>query len=177
MATKKILNLELLEINYFSRHIAKYLTMPMPQKLILFVLPIAFVYLLHALPLLYALKLLLTKTPTTYITNLWPIAIALVILGRLVSHLYLLQIQKSKKTSFNHFVVDGIFKYSRNPGLLGLYISFSGFLILQPHTIFIICYLIYLIHMHFKIIMEEDYLSNKYGKKYAIYKQNTKRYL
>lgn len=177
VATRKILRPNTDDFNYFSDNIKAVLNWSYSKKFIVFVLPMVFIYLLHVLPAYFIYDLYFNDSHLSSTTSAFYIGIVLVVLGRIVSHLYLLSIQKIKSKSFDGFVVSGLFKFSRNPGLLGLYISFLGFLIIHPSVVFMICFIIYIVHMHFKIRMEEDYLVNKNQEDYKTYLQKTKRYL
>lgn len=177
VSTKQLLNPKPSSTNYFSEHIKKYFNWSLPKKILVFVVPLVFIYILHALP---AYVLYQTHFNDTVLTNTYfsfYIGIFLVIIGRLISHFYLISIRKIKEKSFEGFIESGLFKYSRNPGLIGLFISFLGLLIIQPSIFFLICFIIYIVHMHFKIKMEEDYLINKHGEEYKLYLQKTRRYL
>nr|WP_321236192.1 methyltransferase [uncultured Psychroserpens sp.] len=177
VSTKKILNPSISHLEQFSERIKKRLNWPLPIKIILFVVPMIFIYMLHLLPAYLLYDLTFNAGDLQCIYYLCFIGIGLVLFGRIISHLYLLSIKKIKAKSYEGFVTNGLFKYSRNPGLLGLYISFLGFYLIQPSILFLICYSIYIVHMHFKIIMEEDYLTNIHGEDYKLYLQKTRRYL
>lgn len=177
VSTKRILFSNPSNTEQFSEDIKKRFHWPLSLKLVVYVVPMLFIYILHLLPayLLYDLMVNTSELSCTY--YLCVIGIGLVLFGRIISHMYLLSIKKIKAKSYEGFVTHGLFKYSRNPGLLGLYISFMGFFLIQPSILFLLCYVIYIIHMHFKIRMEEDYLTNKYHEDYNRYLQKTKRYL
>jgi len=177
VATKKILNPKLADSDYFSEHTKKLLNWPLPKKILMFVLPMAFIYVLHGFPLFFLYDIILNDAILTNVHLIIYAGILLVIIGRVISHFYLINIKKIKAKSFEGFIISGLFKFSRNPGLLGLYISFLGFLIIRPSISFLICFLIYITHMHFKIKMEEGYLINKHGEDYKLYLQKTRRYL
>lgn len=177
VSTKKILKPDQSIIDHFSENIKNLLSWSLSIKLLVFVVPMIFIYILHLLPayILYDLIFNEEQLQSTY-WICW-MGIVLVIFGRIISHIYLNDIKKIKTKAFTGFITSGLFKFSRNPGLLGLYISFLGFYALKPSTLFLICYVIYIIHMHFKIMMEENYLTNKHGEDYKEYLKTTKRYL
>jgi len=83
---------------------------------------------------------------------------------------------KQEGASF-HLHTTNKFGVIRNPGLVGLYIFMLGLWLLLPSIYFLVGILIYMAHMHFKVLMEEDFLSNHYGVAYRQYFQKTKRYL
>lgn len=174
--TKKIMNTKYADTSYFSESVQAYFKWSMAKKSIVFLLPQVFIYILHFYPLYLGYHWLMNGISDQN-TMQGIIGIILVLFGRLISHLYLFEINKLKKRAFQGFVNKGVFKWSRNPGLIGLYISFLGFILINPSLFIILCYVIYIIHMHFKIIMEEDYLTHKHEKVYLEYIKKTKRYL
>jgi len=176
VTTKKILNSNFVEKEYFSKSIRKYLDWPMSKKILVFVLPMLFIYVLHLLPAFLLVEMFYSDAFSIKVSNVGYLGIALVITGRIISHLYLNAIQKIKNERQEGFVNNGIFKFSRNPGLLGLYISFLGFIVIKSLLLFIICFVVYVFYMHFKVKMEEDYLNNKHGEDYDGYLKKTRRY-
>ncbi len=174
--TKKIMNAKHADTSYFSEAFQAYFKWSLAKKSIVFVLPLVFIYILHLYPLYLVYHWVINRVAIDNI-NLIVVGISLVFLGRLISHLYLFEINKLKKMAFQGFVNEGIFKWSRNPGLIGLYLSFLGFILIKPSLFIILCYVIYFIHMHFKILMEEDYLRHKHEEVYVEYIKKTKRYL
>jgi len=176
VTTKNILNSNFVEIEYFSKSIREFLAWPMSKKILVFVIPMIFIYVLHVLPAYLLIEIFYYEAFAIKMSILGYLGIALVVVGRIISHLYLNAIQKIKKETQEGFVNNGIFKLSRNPGLLGLYISFLGFIVIKPMPLFIICFVVYVFYMHFKVKMEEDYLNNKHGDEYNGYLQKTRRY-
>ena len=136
-----------------------------------------FIYVLHVLPLYYLFDITSNAAYFNSPSLTIYLGFFLVVFGRIVSHLYLIDINKIRSKTFDGFVVNGLYQYSRNPGLIGLYISFLGFFLLKPNLLFLGCLVVYLIHMHFKIKLEEDYLLNKHGKDYQTYLEKTRCYL
>jgi protein-S-isoprenylcysteine O-methyltransferase Ste14 len=70
----------------------------------------------------------------------------------------------------------GLFSRMRNPGLVGLYIFIFGIWISIPSIYFLLGILFYIGYMHFKVLMEEDFLTNRYGSSYNEYISKTRRY-
>ncbi|WP_461587959.1 methyltransferase family protein [Winogradskyella sp.] len=176
VVTKRILRPNAEDVSGFSQHKARIFRWSFVTKLVVFVIPLVFIYLLHLLPAFLLYELSFNKVSIT--SNLMVIAgLFLVIFGRIFSHIYLSKINAIKANMLTDFISTGIFKYSRNPGLIGLYISFLGFFMIKPSILYSICFVIYIIHMHFKILLEEDYLMNLHGDKYLSYKKKIRRYL
>ena len=101
------------------------------------------------------------------------------ILGRVITFLSVIQIRKinSSKNQQTFLHQKGWFKWSRNPGLLGMYIFIFGIWLLFSHPVFLAGILFYIGYMHFKVLLEEDYLREKFGAEYQTYLNQTKRYL
>ena len=107
------------------------------------------------------------------------VGILLVIFGRLITFLSIIQIRKINRSSNQQKFLHqkGWFKWSRNPGLLGMYMFIFGVWCFFSHPLFLVGILFYMTYMHFKILLEEDYLIEKFGKTYQEYLKQTKRYL
>lgn len=83
-------------------------------------------------------------------------------------------IPEKKETSL---ILDGIFRYSRNPAFVGFDLLYLGILIAFPnawHACFVAA-AIYVFHL--QILCEEDYLINTFGEEYIQYKNRVRRYL
>ncbi|MEM6483827.1 MAG: methyltransferase [Pseudomonadota bacterium] len=72
---------------------------------------------------------------------------------------------------------DGLFQYSRNPGLLGMYLFALGILLLQSSAVFALGLCHYMWHMHRRVLMEEGYLRDRFGTAYTDYLGRTRRYV
>jgi len=177
VSTKEIFNLKNGAVDNFSETIKRYLTWSPLKKVLVFVLPLLFVYILHFAPAYFLYDIINNNVFPSNSIILSGLSIFLIVLGRVVSHLYLFAIYKIKTKAYEGFVNEGVFKFSRNPGLIGLYLSFLGFVIMKPSAFLLFCYLVYILHMHFKIKMEENYLTNKHGEEYSSYLEKTRRYL
>ncbi|NIP55071.1 MAG: hypothetical protein GWN81_21495 [Phycisphaerae bacterium] len=70
----------------------------------------------------------------------------------------------------------GIFSFSRNPGLVGMFLFVAGMWLLLPSPTYGAGILFYVVYMNFKVEMEEDFLANKHGEAYEKYRLQTKRY-
>ncbi len=102
------------------------------------------------------------------------IGLALAMTGRVisVSGAYILH-----KSNLEFLVTDSMFKWSRNPISLGLFITFFGLILVIPHFLIIIGYIVFVLNINFKISIEEKFLQRKYGKKYHDYIRSTPKYL
>lgn len=80
-------------------------------------------------------------------------------------------------SNLKFLVSDSVFRWSRNPISLGLFITFLGLLLLYPHYVMIIGYLVFVLNINYKISIEERFLQQKYGKIYHDYIRSTPKYL
>jgi len=118
-------------------------------------------------------------TPVDYIEI---IALVFLIIGTIVLLLSTFKLNKDLvfglSSSENHQLqTKGIYSISRHPFYLGfIFILFSSCL-LNPHYLNILAFLgAWIIH-HFIMIMEEQFLSTRYGDEYSQYKKRVNRYL
>ena len=98
--------------------------------------------------------------------------------GRFMALFSVLQIRKANPQTNNEFSLKtaGWFSFSRNPILIGMYITYIGWLILFPNWVMTIGFIIYFTNMHFRILLEEDFLSEKFGDQFRNYLKQTRRY-
>ena len=103
----------------------------------------------------------------------------LVLIGRVITFSSVLNIRKNNQQKGNSFELKkkGLFNLSRNPGLIGMYLMIIGFFIIFPNFLFLLGILFYLGYMHFKVLLEEDFLKNHFGSPYIEYKNRTNRYI
>jgi len=81
------------------------------------------------------------------------------------------------KSNLKFMVTHSMFKWSRNPISLGLFITFFGLLLVIPHFLMIIGYIVFVLNINYKISIEEKFLQRKYGKTYHDYIRSTPKYL
>lgn len=78
-------------------------------------------------------------------------------------------------------VTTGIHRYSRNPGYVGwtlviLGMTFIGWSSSVWSVIFLIYFLLTIPYFHWTVLLEEDFLVNKYGDSFQEYLDSTARY-
>ncbi len=165
---------------FYSKKFRALFQLPKFKKIIVFVLPLVLIYITFFFPLFHfwwqadSSYLLFLPTDVSYM-----LGIALILLGRWVTFSSVLTIREENRQEGNSFKLhtDSLFARTRNPGLVGMYFFFAGLWACIPSWIFLLGILVYIAHMHFKVLMEEDFLHNKYGKPYRHYFMNTKRYI
>jgi protein-S-isoprenylcysteine O-methyltransferase Ste14 len=79
-------------------------------------------------------------------------------------------------------VTTGIHRYSRNPGYVGWSLVIFGMTLIGWSSsfwsiIFLIYFILTILYFHWTVLMEEEFLLNKYGDSYQTYLNNTSRYL
>lgn len=75
------------------------------------------------------------------------------------------------------FVAKGIYKISRNPMYLGLYLTFAGCMLYSLNAFCISLSLVVTIIHHIITIAEEKQLTDIYGEAYKLYCKKVRRYL
>jgi protein-S-isoprenylcysteine O-methyltransferase Ste14 len=105
-------------------------------------------------------------------------AIALIAAGRLLAVCAALRIRRQNAQRGDSFRLHtgGVFRSSRNPGLVGMYLLVVGLWLALPSATLALGVLIYIAYMDFKVRMEEDFLANKFGRDYDDYRSKTARY-
>jgi protein-S-isoprenylcysteine O-methyltransferase Ste14 len=149
------------------------------KKVMLLAIPMVIIQFYFLVPFLYFYaddnSLLLTK-PFFFLEL---IGVLLVILGRVITFGSMLYIRKENKQKENSFKLHtkGIFHYSRNPGLDGMFVFFIGFGLIFPTLMSWIGLLFYFIYMLFRVRIEEEFLKEFFQQEYAAYCLKTKRFL
>jgi protein-S-isoprenylcysteine O-methyltransferase Ste14 len=150
------------------------------KSLALFV-PTAISVGLYILPLLFVFypeskvwfKVISTGKSLQYVG--WSVIFA----GRFLALFSVVQIRKANSQTNSEFSLKtgGWFSFSRNPILIGMYITYIGFIILFPNWVMAIGFIIYFANMHFRILLEEDFLQQKFGNQFTAYLKQTRRYI
>lgn len=71
----------------------------------------------------------------------------------------------------------GLFSFTRNPILIGMYLTFIGLWFLYPTWVMGLGFLILVGNMHFRVLLEEEFLSWRFGVPYQQFVAKTRRYL
>jgi protein-S-isoprenylcysteine O-methyltransferase Ste14 len=154
-----------------------------PRALKLFVLgvPLLIVYALYAYPLValwlgrdsLADYVFAPRLATDFV------GVALVVAGRTIALAAVLTLRRENDQRGDSFRlhVGGPFRWSRNPGLVGMYVFVCGLWLVTPTVTMLVGIAAYALYMDFKVRMEEDFLANRFGSVYAEYRSRTSRYL
>ena len=105
-------------------------------------------------------------------------AALLIVAGRGVALATVLTIRGEGRRAPEEHVLhtDGPFRHSRNPGLVGMYLFVAGLWLAGPSLAMAVGIVVYLLHMDFKVRMEEDFLQNRFREVYSAYRGRTSRY-
>lgn len=104
------------------------------------------------------------------------LSIELVSVGAFLRHKTTVNPLKPENAS--RLVIDGLYKFSRNPMYLGLLILLSGWAVLLGNPINIAALAAFILGMNWlQIIPEEDRLSRKFGQGYQNYKSRVRRWI
>lgn len=163
--------------NYYSAGFQRIFRWPLAVRVVVFMAPLLCIYATFAWPLLVVFEVL-PDADYLFPPNLW-VALLLVFVGLGMVFISIAVIRKQNQQSGDSFKLhtSAIFDITRNPGLVGMYLYAFGLWWLMPSMIFLIGLTIYVLYMHFKVLMEEDFLANKFGDDYKQYVRDTARYL
>ncbi|MEO0345808.1 MAG: methyltransferase [Pseudomonadota bacterium] len=167
------------ELVFYSPEFRRWFELPPLQKSLRFTLPLVVVYGVFLYPLadlIWGPDVLGDQlyTPGTMITME---AAAVMIAGRLLTLGSVFALRRYAAEGHRALQTRSIFRWSRNPGLVGMYVMFVGFWLAMPSLAFAIGLVVYVLHMHAKVRLEEDYLGNRFGADFTHYRERTPRYL
>jgi protein-S-isoprenylcysteine O-methyltransferase Ste14 len=74
-------------------------------------------------------------------------------------------------------ITGGIFKFSRNPIVLGMFFLVIGSFLMIPTIISIVLLILNVLTFDSKVRHEEKFLLNRFGEEYESYKKKVRRYL
>jgi protein-S-isoprenylcysteine O-methyltransferase Ste14 len=157
---------------------------PRGAKVILYLLPVAVNVVLFCLPLLAVLwpPLAAYLTPAGGIGPGLEISAAiLMVVGSLLTLRAVVEI-RGRRLSADPIApaglrVTGLFRYSRNPGLLGNFLLYGGLLLAFPSPPVAVGWVLYVVHMHHRVRLEEGHLLARFGAPYRRYLETVPRYI
>ena len=74
-------------------------------------------------------------------------------------------------------ITTGIYRYTRNPCVLGVYLVVLGTFLIAPSLLALLAVALNFVGFHLKVQAEEEYLRRTHGEKYEAYCARTGRYL
>ena len=96
---------------------------------------------------------------------------------------YILFFQKGKGTPIptqpaKKLIVEGLYRYTRNPIYLGHFLIIFGEFLLFGHSLLLLYFILFFINFHFYItLIEEKELKKRFGKEYIDYTKSVPRYM
>jgi protein-S-isoprenylcysteine O-methyltransferase Ste14 len=135
------------------------------------------------LPLAFIFYILFFDYSWSYFNNSFFLqnlaGVFLIIGGRIITLYATFKIRTDNQQKEDSFQLktNGVFSLSRNPLLVGMYVMYAGMFVIFPVILFGIGLLVYFFNMHFRILLEEDFLEFQFGAPFKKYKQTVKRYL
>lgn len=147
----------------------------LPDRFVRYLVPTAFCVALFLVPLAIVLwpSLLggwLVAVPPAGVA----IGAVLVALGRALTFVSVLQLRARRRDAQRAL---GLFAWSRNPGLLGMYLFFAGLCTLSGLPLLWLGLPLYIGNMHARVRFEESHLASRGGASWAAYAARVPRYL
>lgn len=107
------------------------------------------------------------------------LGVALILLGRAISIAAVLQLRHARGAGQDIAALraDGLFRWSRNPGLLGMHAFYLGNCLLFPCVALLAGFAVYSWNMHRRVRLEENHLQHAFGRRYHEYRARVPRYL
>ena len=152
-------------------------------KLFLIFLPTGLVVVIYLLPLIQAIW----SGFSNFLHPVWAgsstvvigAGVLIAIFGRIISLYTAWRMRPNNSQKGDNFELKtgGFFDRSRNPNLVGMYTCFIGLWLLYPTWEMAVGFLLFVGNMHFRVLMEEDFLTWKFGRNYTNYKSQKRRYV
>jgi protein-S-isoprenylcysteine O-methyltransferase Ste14 len=145
------------------------------SKLLRFFLPTTIGICLFAMPLLATLwpQLRAAFFPIG-LEEVTTLGLAFIIAGRLLTFSSVLQLRSAKRRKC---IPNGLFIYSRNPGLVGMFIFYIGLCLTLGGPWLWLGLPLYFTNMHHRVLLEEAQLTATHGDSWREYLQRAARYL
>lgn len=149
-----------------------------PAKLLAYLLPTALGVALFLLPLAAALVPgLRADLPWSVAPGEWLLALGLWLVagGRALTIKTAIGLRRQRRRG--GLRQHGLFAWSRNPGLLGMFAFYLGNCALCPSLVLLLGLPLYLWNMHRRVRLEEAHLQGAHGPAYSEYRERVPRYL
>lgn len=162
--------------------LAKVRRWPLPLKMLLLVFPTGLMVAIYLLPLVQAVWPGATGYLHPAMMTSWQTAvlgIVLSLLGRGVGLTAAWTMHQQESAVDNHFSLEtkGLFSFTRNPILLGMYLTFAGLWLLYPSWEMGVGFVLLVGNMHFRVLLEEAFLQQQFGQPYEAFVARTRRYI
>jgi protein-S-isoprenylcysteine O-methyltransferase Ste14 len=152
-----------------------------PKKIVLLAIPAVMVQLYFLLPFLYFFPSchdeLFLVFKSSNLTDF--LGLLCVLSGRLLTFGSMLYLRKENRQTNNSFTLHtgGIFRYTRNPGLDGMFLFFGGLGLLFPSIWLWLGLIFYIYYMVFRVRIEEAFLQDIFKDEFINYQKQTNRFL
>ncbi len=156
------------------------------RKFLLYIVPTIFCVALFLIPPVLiafpALTDFFSPVETLNSNMIHTSGIILIIGGRFVTLYSVFCIRRSfkgflKPLPVNGIVSRGVFRFSRNPGLVGMFVFYGGLFLLFPNLVMAVGFFLYFINMHNRVLMEESFLRENFGDAFLKYMGVVRRYI
>lgn len=81
------------------------------------------------------------------------------------------------KQGAGDLVTGGLFRWSRNPIILGMLLALAGTLLLAPSGVLLSITVAAVVSIQVQVRLEEEFLGRRYGEAYVAYRQRVRRWL
>ena len=153
----------------------------LPLRTVLLILPLIVIYAVFAFPLAVTLvgpdpigDYAFVPAAATQVMG-----VALLAAGRTLSVAAALTLRKANDRRDDGIALQrsGVFRWSRNPSLLGMFVFVTGAWLLAPSLAMAAGIVFYVAYMRYKVGLEEDFLRGRFGEAYDEYCRRTPRFL
>jgi protein-S-isoprenylcysteine O-methyltransferase Ste14 len=80
-----------------------------------------------------------------------------------------------RKAPLDNPITEGVYKYSRNPQMIGIFVLFFGMVLVIGSIVNLVFLVISIVFNHFAVLGEEAALEQQYGESYLEYKNKIPR--
>jgi protein-S-isoprenylcysteine O-methyltransferase Ste14 len=137
----------------------------------LFLVPIVLVFLPERIEYVWPISAL----QTTWLP--W-LGVGLIVAGRGLTLRAAMRLRRrSAQQVTRQLEFDGVFRFTRNPILVGMYLFYLGNCCVFPCVVLVAGLAPYVLYMHARVRMEEGYLARELGEPYEAYLRRVPRYL
>jgi protein-S-isoprenylcysteine O-methyltransferase Ste14 len=104
------------------------------------------------------------------------LGVLLIAVGRTLTFVSVLQLRAWRRRRDGSGDRNGLFAWSRNPGLCGMFVFYSGLCVLYPHPCLWLVLPLYVANMNHRVSMEEAHLLATHGDAWRDYARVVPRY-